>query len=160
MRLLASYALVLALAASGCRGSSSAPDKVWGQRGVMPGDFVRPRAAAILGDRLYVVDFTARVQAFDLDGKHLGIVWTTPDFRNGRPSGLGVGRDGNLLVCDSHYHTLRVYSPEGTELRTFGGKAGSGPGEFGYLSDAVQDADGCYYVSEFGANEPHHQARR
>src|SRR5437588_873257 len=40
----------------------------------------------------------------------------------------------------------------GRRLRTLGGQAGSGPGEFGYISDAIQDSDGFYYVAEFGDN--------
>jgi DNA-binding beta-propeller fold protein YncE len=131
------------------------PDKVWGKRGVQDGDFSRPRAAAIdpaTGD-LFVVDFTARIQRFDLNGEYLGPTWTTPDFRNGRPSGLSIGRDGHLIVADSHYHCVRVYDHAGTELKTMGGVGGDQPGQFGYVSDCVQDADGCYYVSEFGQNQ-------
>ncbi|HJZ54234.1 MAG TPA: NHL repeat-containing protein [Gemmataceae bacterium] len=142
--------LVLALGCS--RGER--PERVWGKRGVQDGDFVRPRAAVIdREDRLWVVDFTARIQAFDLDGNHLGVTFRTPDFRNGRPSGLGLDRDGRLIVCDSHYHCLRVYTADGTELRCIGGTAGKEPGQFGYVSDAVQDDDGFYYVSEFGEND-------
>jgi DNA-binding beta-propeller fold protein YncE len=145
--------ILFALLAAGC-GPADKPDLVWGKRGVRDGEFVRPRAAVIdRDDRLWVVDFTARVQAFDLDGKHLGVTFRTPDFRNGRPSGLGLDRDGRLIVCDSHYHCLRVYAADGTELRTIGGPAGKGPGQFGYVSDVVQDADGFYYVSEFGEND-------
>jgi DNA-binding beta-propeller fold protein YncE len=130
------------------------PDLVWGERGQMPGDVVRPRAVAIdAQDRLFLVDFTARIQSYDLDGHFLGASWTTPDFRNGRPSGLGIDRDGNLIVCDSHYHTVRIYTEEGKELKSFGGNAGTEPGQFGYVSDCVQDADGFYYVSEFGQND-------
>src|SRR5262245_42014119 len=87
----------LTFAASGCSRLSEQPDLLWGKRGVMPGDFVRPRAIVILpGDRLYIVDFTARIQAYDADGKYLGITWQSPDYRNGRPSGLDVTRDGNV----------------------------------------------------------------
>jgi DNA-binding beta-propeller fold protein YncE len=145
--------LLLAVLAAGC-SRSDRPERVWGKRGVQDGNFVRPRAAVIDNqDRLWVVDFTARIQAFDLDGKHLGVTFRTPDFRNGRPSGLGLDRDGNLIVCDSHYHCLRVYAADGTELRTIGGTAGKEPGQFGYVSDAVQDADGYFYLSEFGEND-------
>lgn len=130
------------------------PDLVWGKRGVQPGDLARPRAIAIdPHDRVFLVDFTARIQAYDLDGQHLGHTWTTPDFRNGRPSGLGITRDGNLIVCDSHYHCLRIYSHDGTELKTIGGESGKQPGQWGYVSDCVQDTDGFYYVSEFGEND-------
>jgi DNA-binding beta-propeller fold protein YncE len=130
------------------------PDLVWGKRGQMPGDVVRPRAITIdHQDRLFLVDFTARIQAYDLDGRHLGATWTPPDFRNGRPSGLGTDREGNLIVCDSHYHTIRIYTADGKELRSFGGNPGTEPGQFGYISDCVQDADGFYYVAEFGQND-------
>jgi sugar lactone lactonase YvrE len=146
------FLLFLALPAlGGCGGGDSRPDLVWGKKGVRDGDFVRPRAAVIdRSDRLYVVDFTARIQAFDLDGKHLGVTWSTPDYRNGRPSGLGLDRDGNVIVADSHYHCFRIYSALGKELKCIGGRSGSAPGCFGYVSDVVQDEEGFYYVAEFG----------
>src|SRR6202040_1160807 len=46
-----------------------------------------------------------------------------------------------------------IYSPQGKLLRTIGGAAGTEPGQLGYVSDAVQDADGFYYVAEFGDNQ-------
>ncbi len=113
---------------------------------------VRPRAIAIdKHDRLYIVDYTARIQVFDRDGKFIR-GWRTPDFRNGRPSGLSMDRDDNLIVSDSHYNCFRIYSPEGQELRKIGGQAGTGPGQLGYVSDVVQDEDGYFYVAEFGEN--------
>ena len=130
------------------------PQIVWGKKGVQPGDVSRPRAIAIDPQgRLFLVDFTARIQVFDLDGQHLGTTFTTPDFRNGRPSGLSIDRDGHLLVADSHYHCVRVYNHDGVELKKIGGEAGKAPGQFGYISDCVQDAAGFYYVSEFGQND-------
>src|SRR5262249_45125734 len=84
------------LVLAGCSSPHFEPEMVWGKRGTQPGDFVRPRAAAIdAHDHLYIVDFTARIQVFDRDGKFLGIGWSTPDYRNGRPSGLSMGNDGN-----------------------------------------------------------------
>jgi DNA-binding beta-propeller fold protein YncE len=152
-RRLAVIAGLLAFTA-GCGGPSAEPQVVWGKKGYQPGDIVRPRAIAIdAQDHLYIVDFTARVQVYDADGKYLGPTWTTPDFRNGRPSGLSIDRDGHLIVSDSHYHCFRIYDADGHELRKFGGEAGPEPGHFGYVSDVVQDADGFYYVSEFGSNE-------
>ena len=148
------FALPFVAALAGGCGPSSEPDLVWGKRGVLDGDMVRPRAAVIDGDdRLWIVDFTARIQAYNLDGVYTGPTFTTPDFRNGRPSGLGVTRDGKLIVCDSHYHSIRIYDPDGTQLQEMGGESGTGPGQFGYVSDTVQDADGFFYVSEFGINE-------
>jgi DNA-binding beta-propeller fold protein YncE len=127
---------------------------VWGKRGVQNGDLVKPRAIAIdAQDRLYLVDWTARIQVFDRDGKYLGPTWSTPDYRNGRPSGLSIARDGNLLVSDSHYFCFRLYSPDGQLLRTFGGEGGTKPGQLSYVSDVVQDEDGFFYVAEFGDNQ-------
>lgn len=144
----------LALCIAGCGRSAQTPQVVWGKRGMQPGDIVRPRAIAIdRNDQLYLVDFTARIQTYNTDGGYVGPTWTTPDFRNGRPSGLSIDRDGHLIVSDSHYHCFRIYDENGTELRRFGGNAGPNPGEFGYVSDVVQDADGFYYVSEFGPND-------
>lgn len=138
-------AVLLLLFGAGCGGDPDKPELVWGHHGVRDGDFVKPRAIAIdRNDRLYLVDFTARVQAFDADGKFLDHCWTTPDYRNGRPSGLSIDNDNNLLVSDSHYNCVRIYSPEGTLLRTLGENAG-----LVYIGDAVQDADGYYYLAEF-----------
>src|SRR5947209_9059869 len=78
----------LVLVMAGCGGKGEQPELVWGRRGVQPGDLVRPRALAIdARDRLYIVDFTARIQVYDSDGHYLDIGWRTPDYRKGRPSG-------------------------------------------------------------------------
>jgi sugar lactone lactonase YvrE len=151
------------LVAGGCFGDRTKPDLVWGRRGTQDGDLVRPRAIAIdANDHLYIVDFTARIQVYDRDGNLItkdrdgtphNHVWKTPDYRRGRPSGLSMDRDGNLIVSDSHYNCFRIFTPDGEELKVIGGKAGTAPGELGYVSAVVQDADGYYYVAEFGENE-------
>lgn len=128
---------------AGCNASSERPEVVWGQRGVQPGDLVRPRAIAISpDDRVYLVDYTARIQVYDRDGVHSGLTWTTPDYRNGRPSGLSVDPAGNLIVSDSHYHCVRVYTSKGELQKTI-------TGDFAYVSDAVRDKAGNFYVSEW-----------
>src|SRR5262245_15730925 len=124
--------LLLALAltlAPGCSGENSPPERLWGHRGTQNGDFVRPRAIAIdHQDRLYIVDFTARIQVYDRDGKYLGPTWSTPDYRNGRPSGLSIDRHNNLIVSDSHYHCFRIYKIEdgqAVEIKKIGGEGGT-----------------------------------
>ena len=124
--------------------------KVWGRRGIAEGRLQKPRAVAIDGDdHLYIVDMTARIQVFDVDGTFLR-GWQTPEHENGRPTGLSIDGDGNLLVADTHYYQVLVYSPAGKLLRSVGGTAGHGPGEFGLVTDAVVDRQGNMYVSEFG----------
>ena len=67
---------------------SALPEVVWGRRGVSEGMFEKPRAAAISPeDEIFIVDMTARIQVFDLDGNFLR-AWQIPEFYKGRPSGL------------------------------------------------------------------------
>jgi DNA-binding beta-propeller fold protein YncE len=139
---------------TGCGRDQAEPELVWGKRGVAGGGLVKPRAIAIDSkDRLYLVDWTARIQVFDRNGRFLNLSWTPPDYRNGRPSGLSIDRDGNLIVSDSHYNCIRIYTPAGKLLRTLGGQMGTEPGQLSYISDAVQDKDGFFYIAEFGENQ-------
>lgn len=140
---------------AGCRGENSSTGElelVWGRRGVTKGRFQKPRAMAIdAKDQLYIVDMTARIQVFTRDGEYLR-GWQTPEFKIGKPSGLTFANDGNLLVADTHYFRVLVYTPDGELLddRTIGGTCGHGPGEFNFVTDALQDSQGNYYVSEYG----------
>jgi DNA-binding beta-propeller fold protein YncE len=147
--------LCLVTLASGCDlggGSTGQVDKIWGERGVADGRFQKPRAITIdKEDRLYIVDMTARIQVFDTDGNFLRS-WRTPAWQNGRPTGLSFDNAGNLMVPDTHYFRVLFYTPEGKLLedRTIGGQSGTGPGQFGFVTDVVQDSRGNYYVSEYG----------
>lgn len=150
---LALAAVLLAGAwASGCgsdRRSAGSLEEVWGRRGLADGRFNKPRSMAIDGqDVLYIVDKTARVQAFDTSGNYLR-GWQTPTHENGCPTGLGVDRQGNVIVADTHYYRLLFYSPAGKLLESFGRK-GTGPGQFAWVTDAVEDSQGNLYVSEYG----------
>jgi DNA-binding beta-propeller fold protein YncE len=146
---------VLAAMAGGCGSDSAAdqiPEKLWGRIGAGNGKFSKPRAIAIdRADQLYIVDMTARIQVFDADGNFIR-AWQTPEHANGRPTGLSIAPDGNLLVADTHYYRVLTYTPYGELLddATLGGTMGQGPGEFGFVTDAVRDAAGNYYVSEYG----------
>lgn len=144
-----------ALAIGGCSKSAEGGgrlDKVWGEVGVSDGHFSKPRAMAIdKYDQLYIVDMTARIQVFDVDGQFLR-GWQTPAYETGKPTGLTIAPDGNLLVADTHYYRILTYTPAGEliEEATLGGTLGQGPGEFGFVTDAVRDSAGNYYVSEYG----------
>lgn len=125
-------------------------EEIWGRRGISPGRFQKPRAMAIDAlDRLYIVDMTARIQVLTPEGQLLRW-WSTPEHKNGRPTAMSIGRDGNLLVGDTHYHRVLIYSPDGKLLHTLGGREGHGPGEFGLVTDVVQDSHGNFYVAEYG----------
>jgi DNA-binding beta-propeller fold protein YncE len=141
---------------TGCLSSADSPtgtlEAVWGRRGSMPGRFNKPRAIAIdKEDLLYVVDMTPRISVFTGDGKYVR-GWQTPTSVQGRPSGLAFDNAGNLLVSDTHYHRVLVYTPQGQllEEQTIGGTCGTGNGEFQFVTDAAQDSQGNYFVTQYG----------
>lgn len=152
----AGLALLLAVLAGVCGctgggpGSGGVPDLVWGRRGISDGRLQKPRAICCdKNDQLYIVDMTARIQVFDLDG-HFLRQWQTPEHEHGRPTGISVAKNGNILVPDTHYFRILEYTPQGELVRMIGGKSGQGPGEFGFLTDVAEDRDGNIYVSEYG----------
>ena len=125
---------------------------IYGRKGLDDGRFNKPRAITIdENDQIYVVDKTARIQVFDRDGNFLR-GWRTPECYNGKPCGLSISQDGVLMVCDTHYFRVLFYTFQGEliENRTIGGVNGRGPGEFGFVTDIVQDSKGNYYISEYG----------
>jgi NHL repeat len=134
------------------QGPTGTLELMWGKSGIGSGLFQKPRAMAIdKADRLFIVDMTARIQVFTRDGEYL-YGWSTPESKNGRPTGLSFDREGNLLVADTHYFRMLVYTPEGKLLanRTIGGESGSQSGQFNFVTDCVQDSQGNYYIAEYG----------
>ena len=70
------------------------------------------------------------------------------------PSGLTIDRHGRLLVADTHFYRVLVYSAEGELLFQIGdGVQGTTPGRFGYPTDVVIDREGNFYVAEYGEND-------
>lgn len=160
--LVAAVGGLLAISGTGGCVSTTGPspvDRVWGRRGFSDGRFLKPRAMTIDPlDQLYIVDTTGRIQVFDTDGNHLR-TWTTLDTANGRPTGLAFDatdpENPRLLVADTHYYRMLVYSPDG-ELQSnqqVGGESGFEPGQFAFVTDAVNDGDGNLYIGEYGASD-------
>lgn len=145
--------LAVAIVVGGCDRTSDAIGRletIWGQRGISDGRLNKPRAMAIdRSDRLYIVDMTARIQVFNTEGKFLH-GWQTPEHEVGKPTGLSIGSGGRILVADTHYYRVLIYSPKGGLLQTIGGRQGQLPGEFGLVTDVVQDRRGNYYVAQYG----------
>lgn len=144
---------VFAALAAGCGEATDSIgrlDLVWGRRGISDGRLQKPRAMAIdENELLYIVDMTARIQVFTTDGEFVR-AWQTPIHTNGRPTGISIDRQGRVLVADTHYFRVLIYSPLGEMLQQIGGVEGHAPGEFGLVTDVVQDRDGNLYVSEYG----------
>lgn len=140
---------------SGCVpqvASAREPDLVWGRKGLSDGRLLKPRAMVISPeDELYVVDMTGRIQIYDVDGNYQR-GWRTPIIKQGKPTGLGWGNDGGLLVADTHYFRVLFYSPEGVldETRAIGGVHGDEPGQFHFVTDVAQNSQGHYFVGQYG----------
>jgi len=155
---------------SGCvaGGVTHETELIWGRRGMSDGRFLKPRAIAIdPQDQLYIVDTTGRIQVFDAEGNRKR-GWQTPQTENGRPTGLAVfpgvpsspglvsaDEDARLLVADTHYYRMLVYTLNGTlcDEQGIGGVAGHRPGEFAFVTDAVCDQQGCFYIGEYGEHD-------
>jgi DNA-binding beta-propeller fold protein YncE len=152
------WALGLAIAlapAPGCGLSDgSKPDLIWGIHGTKDGWLHKPRVAAFdADDHLYICDLTDRIQVFDRSGNYLR-GWRTPALNVDGPSGLSVDRYQRLLVADTHFYRVLVYSSQGELLFQIGdGVQGTTPGRFGYPTDVVIDRAGNFYVSEYGEND-------
>ena len=177
---------MLALAAAalgGCDSRGEAPGAghvraVIGEVGASPGQFSYPRAIDVEpdGNRIWVIDKTARVQRIDVRTGRCDAGWRMPDFEFGKPTGVTVGRwtDGRaaLYVPDTHYHRVLVYdiseikskpapvleAESAPRLLAKIGTYGRGPGEFIYPTDvAVLPGSGSpvarLYISEYGEHD-------
>jgi DNA-binding beta-propeller fold protein YncE len=157
VRFRLTLALLLLPPACAPAGPGDAPPvAVWGRAGSGDGQFTKPRAVAADGrGHVYVVDMTGRIQQFAEDGRFL-LSWRTPSVERGRPTDIECDREGNVVVADTHYQRIRVYTPEGRELRAWGDE-GTGPGQFIYPCGIAVDRDGFIYISEFGGNDRIHK---
>jgi len=142
---------------SGCTdpGVPSAPDAVWGRRGISDGRLQKPRAMVIdrraNGDEVYIVDITGRIQVFDVEG-NFRRGWNVPAISVGKPTGLSFDRRGRLMVADSHYFRVLFYDRLGNLLpqATIEPVGGKSPDDFGFVGDVVEDAAGSYYAAIYG----------
>ncbi len=131
------------------------PDLIWGRQGLSDGRLMKPRAMTIdEKDHIYVVDLTGRIQVFDSAGVYLR-GWRTPMIEQGKPLGLAIGIDGNVIVADTHYFRVLFYSRNGEldESRTIGGVNGDEPGQFQFVTDVVQAPNGHFYVGHYGQSD-------
>ena len=153
LKVLLSLALLF-LAGCGGTGDPALPVTEFVSR-TLPTDgpsLPAPRGISVAPDgRFATVDTAGRVTIFGPDGT-IRRQWRMPDSDIGTPEDLVILRDGNILVPDTHYYRIIVFSPEGEILRTFG-KHGTGEGEFLFPVSACEDASGNLYVCEYGSND-------
>lgn len=122
--------------------------EVIGSRGVAPGQFNKPRSVVCdRDDNLFVVDMTGRVQKFSPDGTFL-LQWQLPETDLGRPKGMGLDHDGNILVIEPHYQRVNHFTPAGKLVAQWGIK-GTNVGQFILPRAIAQTSKGEFVVSEY-----------
>lgn len=128
---------------------AQAKSQVWGERGTKPGEFYEPRALAIAPNGFaYIVDSSGRIQKWTTQGKFVK-AWITPSTYKGRPEGVAVLPSGDVVITDTHYSKVRVYSAEGKLLRSFG-TYGKQKGGFLLVTGICVDPDGNIFTSDYG----------
>lgn len=122
--------------------------RVMGARGVAPGQFNKPRSLVCdRSDNLYVADMTGRIQKFDRDGRWL-MQWQMPQTDLGKPKGMTLDREGNVVVVEPHYQRVNHFTTEGKLVRQWGVK-GTAPGELILPRSIVAASDGRFFVTEY-----------
>jgi DNA-binding beta-propeller fold protein YncE len=150
-------AFLILLLLVGCdreSGDGAAVKKVFGGTGLGPGEFSYPRAIAVSprDGCVFVVDKTARIQRFSVDGEYQ-TQWRMPEWANGKPTGLYVDPfKGFVWVADTHYGRVIVFDRDGREQFRFG-ERGEGPGQFIFPTNVAIDREEYIYVGEYGGND-------
>ncbi|MDY7108229.1 MAG: SMP-30/gluconolactonase/LRE family protein [Planctomycetota bacterium] len=147
------------LVLAGCGGDGAGDPSplrtrlIFGSTGDALGQFAYPRCLAVDrgNDLIYIIDKTARVQRFSLDGE-AQFQWRMPAMEAGKPTGVSVAPDGRVFVADTHYYRVIAYTPDGEEVLRFG-SYGEGPGQFIYPTDIAFGPAGRLYVAEYGGND-------
>src|SRR5256885_15999350 len=98
-------------------------------------------------DNLFVVDMTGRVQKFSPEGKFL-LSWQMPQTDLGKPKGMCLDHDGNVIVLEPHYQRVNHFSPEGKLVAQWG-KSGANAGELTLPRSVAVNSRGDIFVSEY-----------
>ncbi|KAB2674151.1 MAG: hypothetical protein DVB31_02530 [Verrucomicrobia bacterium] len=122
--------------------------RVIGSRGVAPGQFNKPRSLVCdRDDNLYVSDITGRIQKFDRDGRFVR-QWQMPQTDLGKPKGMGLDPQGNVLVVEPHYMRVNHFTPDGVLVAQWGAK-GTNAGQFILPRSIGVTSRGEYLLGEY-----------
>jgi DNA-binding beta-propeller fold protein YncE len=122
--------------------------QIIGTRGVGVGEFNKPRSVALdRDDNLYVVDMTGRVQKFSPDGQ-FQLQWQMPQTDLGKPKGMGLDNDGNIIVIEPHYQRINIFSPQG-KLVSQWGQRGTNAGQLIMPRAVAVNSHGNFLMPEY-----------
>jgi len=124
--------------------------KILGDPNIDPGRFNGPRAVAVVGPTIFILD-AARVQKFSREGAFQS-AWT-PQGPDGEPVenplGLGVDEAGCVYLTESKSSRIFKFDSEGVPICVWG-KAGMESGELGEPWGILDDGTGRIFVVERG----------
>jgi sugar lactone lactonase YvrE len=130
------------------RSAEGIPVQTWGGPGGKVGNFRNPRAVAVRGPEVYVLD-SVQVQIFARDGS-LKSAWE-PKGPTGEHVGdavaLAVDAEGCVFLADPRGQRILKYDPTGGFVCAWG-SPGTESGEFGNPCGLVEDGRGRIYVVE------------
>ncbi|MCO5166829.1 MAG: SMP-30/gluconolactonase/LRE family protein [Planctomycetes bacterium] len=137
-----------------------APLAFWvGGTGTADGRLQYPRAIVAEADgSALVCDKTGRIQRWDPEGRLRAVV-RTPAIAQGKPTGLGVDAEGQVLVADTHYCRVLVYGPD-LALRRVYGAPGRASGQFMFISAVREGPAGLHWTADYGDDVARVQALR
>ena len=116
--------------------------------GTAPGKFVKPRSIAVdLEDNVYICDMTGRIQKFDKEGEYI-LQWQMPQIEKGRPKGMALDHEGNIVIVEPHYSRINHFNKEGKLISQWG-VHGKNKGQLSFPRSVAIANDGSAYVSEF-----------
>ncbi len=141
------FTAVACLFLSACSGGGQ-PAESWGFRGSIAGRFSAPRGIEVTSEKVFVIDRTGRVQAFNHAGEYL-YHWMLEKVDNGTPTALIAGENKTLWIPDTHNSRLLKYSEDGNLLMTFG-ENGTEPGRFQFVTDVAIGPNGNLFIAEYG----------
>jgi DNA-binding beta-propeller fold protein YncE len=124
--------------------------EIWGRAGGGAGEFSQPRPITIdRRNNVYIADASGRISKWTTSGKFVKF-WRVPSVQKGEGAeGLATLKDGNIVLADTHYSKLRIYSPDGKLLRSFG-SYGTKKGQFLLVTGVCVDSDGNIYCADYG----------
>ncbi len=117
----------------------------FGSRGTSNGQFQEPEGAAIDSAGNFWVADRGNVQKFNSKGEFL-LKITKGIYTMDTPKDVAVTSAGNIWVTDAGEQRVVEFSTNGTYIREFGGKYGSGNGEFEFPNSIAIDSGGNLWV--------------